>query len=688
MKAFASVRGGLCSITMGAEAQVIDVRHMTPVSDSVAHLLGGVLDDWEVVEGANRDAVLGAVRDRHYMTRAVANIEVCLIGVSKGLRLELLEEVEDLLKAKGAHDQVVAQLLRAPLVPSEDARGLVAECLAQGLGATGHALEEVTEAQPLIQRFADRWMSIAEREFDAIPGGRQQAWRMAVSSMAVLATLHANSYSEVEQSWAELAFRSSSPSERAFYARISKSVAHALFPNHQTAVGEQDIVALAAPSVDEKDRKAHRSRSGHENYQSVLRQVDAISVAVARGQDAQARKYLHDLVDAQVSDEGGAQYAVKSLCNIAQQCADMFRTDFEYECLETAIRIQPSDPWTLVQYADHHKRVGRFEDAIRYLEDAQALGPDRVVQSSLADVYVQMGRFDEGLSRYKNIPGWRTDPSLRQAVADVLRRRGDLDAALAEYHAVISDGMETNRTRAGIAEIAKRRGRLEEARELYEKIVAETKLDDRPAVVYRLALANVLVRMGAASEAYQILDEVVTACPFARQARAFRAAVVGLLGDGIKAIGSVPSLGRVTAVDEWVNDYIRGLLLLMLGRYNDAKDALLQNVDQRLLDSEAIAKLGLGAAVWYLRDQQGVENAARILDALPEMKDAFVDTIKAALQYHVAVSLRQATEIRCLSEGLAGVEDADVRGIVRAVEAGEWRVACELEVRVLLRLAA
>ena len=111
----------------------------------------------------------------------------------------------------------------------------------------------------------------------------------------------------------------------------------------------------------------------------------------------------------------------------------MFRTDFEYECLEAAVELDASDGWTLIQMADHYKRVGRFANAIAILEKAEACGEPRVARSSLADVYAQMGQFEDAIATYESIPDAETDGIVRGAKADVLRRWGYLHEAELEY---------------------------------------------------------------------------------------------------------------------------------------------------------------------------------------------------------------------------------------------------------------
>lgn len=687
MKASASIAGGLCVLDEGQRQQLVNVVDMSPMATETAHLVCGAIDDWEVVEAPDRETLLHEVRNRHLCVRGLANVEMCLIGVSPRLRTELLGEVEDLLKTLDAHGALAAMLLRAPLVSIDKLQDATKECLSEGFGATAALLEEVRESQPLLRRFADIWMSLSDQLFTALPGGRQQVWRMAVFFGSILETIRASTFDAVERTWAKLAFGVGLPAERAGIKVVSKAVAEAMFPGHRECRMAAERATDGEPKHFTKKRPERRL-GAQDARERAEKQINAIAAAVEKGHDAKAKRFLTDLVAAQMAYQGGEKYVVKSLCNIAKQCAEMFRTDFEYECLQTAITIKAGDGWTLVQLADHFKRVGRFDDAIETLRQATAFGEDLVAKSCLADVFVQMERFPEALDIYESIPGADQDRAIRQAKADTLRRWGHLDDAKHEYDRMIRDGLATHRTLAGQAEIAKQQGRLKEARDLYQQVLADEDLDESSLFVYQMAIANVLVRMGELTKAYRFTDEAVQKRPFSCQAVSFRAAVVGLLGRADKAIDDLPYVGQTNAFNEWVNGYVRGLLLLMLGRHSDARELLVRKVEDKFLDKDASAVLRLGAAVCFLKDRGGIENASQFLTDFPEMKDAFADTIRAALQYHVAVALGQDAEIARLEKQLMSVDDNDLRAMVMAIKRRDWTKAWKLEVRTLLRLAS
>jgi tetratricopeptide (TPR) repeat protein len=414
----------------------------------------------------------------------------------------------------------------------------------------------------------------------------------------------------------------------------------------------------------------------------------AIAEAVASGHDAKARQYVDELIASQTSHIGGAKHAVKSLCYVASQCADMFRTDFEYECLTRAVSLQPNDAWTLVQLADHLKRVGRFGEAIDLLNRAEGLGHTSVVRSSLADVRAQMREFEKAIEIYDSIPGGEFDEAIRCARADALRRWGRLDDASREYDRMFADGLGSHRVVAGKAEIAKRKGSLPESLDLYKSLLANGNLDNAARYAYLMGISNVLVRMGNLASAYEYLDAAVQMRPFSTHARAYRAAITGLLGKADEAIRELPSVGQTKAFNEWVGGYVRGLLLLMLDRHAAARGALVEKVDEKVLDNDASGLLRLAAAVFFLQKRGSIDEADALLCDVPAIGDAFADAVRSALQFHVAVALQHREDIARLEKGLLTEQDVDLRALTVAIKQRQWQAACRLEVRVLLRLAA
>jgi len=173
MKAFASNVGGLCVFEEGQQRHFVNVVDMSTVAPETAHLVCGAIDDWEVIDRPNREALLREVGERHRRARGLANLEVCLTGVSARLQKELLAEVDDLLKAIDARRQLEAMLLRAPLAAIDGLTVLINECLSEGFASTASLLEHVRESQPLLRRASRAKNRSCDRFFALALSSRQ-----------------------------------------------------------------------------------------------------------------------------------------------------------------------------------------------------------------------------------------------------------------------------------------------------------------------------------------------------------------------------------------------------------------------------------------------------------------------------------------------------------------------------------
>lgn len=665
---------------------------MALVSREFATMASGIAEDWEILEETDEESLLVLAILKYKCNRCLLNIESLLFGMPREIQAELFEEIEDALKLDGVVNFIRRNLLKAPLARTEKLQSLIYDALSDGFGATANLLNLVRESQPLLQRIVGRWLMISEEDFSPFQDGRTGIWRAAIENGAIVTTINAKDFSAVERAWNSLALGLSSPIERMALIRLAKAIAKQLFPTEDIA--KLDFTLL--PEEEDGDGSANgkrkwnsvKSYSPYSEFHKAMKQIDGIVIAISEGREQNAKAYIQELINDQTLIPGGEVHAVKSLCNIATHCVEMFRTDFEFECLDTAVRLMPSDGWTLVQLADHMKRVGKFDEAINLLTEAKKFGEVNIATSSLADVYVHMGRYQEALDIYDTVPDGEFDPIIRGAKADTIRRWGKLDEARREYEALIICGMGTDRVFAGQAEIAKLEGRLDESISLYQGLVNNKQIDQSALIIYKLALANVLVRNSQFKEAYCLADEVVQKRPFSRQARVFRAAIAGLLGRPQQAIDELRPMGTSHAFNEWINEYVRGLLMLMLNRNRDAKTALLKAVETKLITDHDKNVVRLGAAVYFLNDREGIAEAKLILNELPVSNDLFIEALKNIFNFHVAVSQNNLIAQEALRRHLAEIREPRLRELIVAIEGRNWRSACRIEVEMVLSLAA
>jgi len=644
------------------------------------------LDDWVSHEVSAVQELKGFVACEHDLLRARLDIESSLSYPPEEVLLELLDRVERSLKLGLPRTRLLSFLLRAPLRRREAPRDAAKRALAGGFAAVGGLLESLAEYQPRLSRIVGHWLELPELLFDGFPGGRYRLWSVGSASGALLSLVEAENRTRLAQ--AQLLIDEPAPSGRFAVQRVFAALAERVFPAERSHRLASD--ATEAPdSARDGFRTRARPQSNQIQFERALKQIDAIVGLVQRGRDSRARKFLRQLVNAQTVDPDGSGHAVKSLCNIAKQCAAMFRTDFERECLDAAMEISPDDGWTLVQFGDHLKRIGEYDDAIKALDAATATGERTIAQSAIADVYAQKGEYDPSLAIYRTLLQEQDDPQIRTAMADVLRRSGRFDEAEREYESLERIYGTMHRSVAGRAEIDKRCGRLESAIARYRSVLQGVGLDPKSVSVYRIALAGLLKQTGELHEAFQIVDELAQEYPFWQQPRILRAAIEGLLGRPADALEMVPHIVP-RAFGEWQQPYVRGLLLLLLERFDDARAELEENLNSSVVVGESRQILRLAAAVAFLQRRGGIDRASQLLAGLGELDDPYARYLADALRYHLAVANRDANASRDWEKSLhvlpRGYES--VRHAVAAIRDGRLNDAIRFEVQALLMLDA
>jgi tetratricopeptide (TPR) repeat protein len=690
----------LCSFTAGVllfpseEEQRPIIRYLGEdkgwSGSEVIHMLSAV-DDWELVESDDEQRLVQTCVSAHWLERGTSLAECMLAGVSSSLELEVLAYIDELLPTHLQAESLLDRLLIAPLREPERTRSLARVALGNGFASAGALFDKLYDLQPLLRRFADCWLRIPCEHFVGLSSTRENLWvHMAASGVLrkLLQTGEGDSFRSV---WNGLVFQEELPEGRKAIAAIGGLLAERLFltlgVRHERDVcsGEDDF------AEDEPESSARRTTDGAAAFQRVQKQVQAIVRAVAGGRDRKAARFLDELVKAQVQG-GGRQYAVKSLCNVAQQCADLFRMDFERDCLARAIEIDADDPWLLIQWGDHLKRVGDFEKAIQVLRKASVGRDQPVAVASIADVYVQQGRYGAAVEVYHTIDAWNRLPRVRTALADILRREGKIEEAMAEYDRILFDlSAETDRPIAGKAECARYRGDLDTALALYDSLIGRGDIDPRAAIVYQAAKCNILKQANRLEEAYVLADTIVQKAPFLMSARIQRGSILGLLGKVGRGLGDfrLPSEDLPRAFGLWIRLYYHGLLLLKQKRYRLARHQLVDRLESALLtgDNRVVARLGSALAFLYGKD---LAKASAALQGVSGAGDYFTRYIYNVLQLHISAARSDQARVNRIAEDLKQACDNDptIKNAVDCLRRRDFDTALQYEVELLLRIAA
>ncbi len=657
-----------------------------------AQYLYSAAQDWEEIEGTNANALLETAACEYWLERTVSLLRLAIDGLEESLETEVLEHVEELLSSRVSSEQVLYRLLVAPLADPSPSVALAKSALSHGFSAVAAILDELVDLQTLLHRLTDLWLGLPETAFSNFSESKEMIWATLVEKCGMKQLLKAGNRHGFTAKWNLLAFCFSAPQSRSGVSTLGQELSRRLFLHE----GQEERITVSPTEEAEPTPHKEQVVRDYETFKRVEKQIVAIAKAISEGHDAKAKRFLRQLIQEQTSFSGGESYAVKSLCKIAQFCADMYRMDFEVVCLDKARQLNPFDAWTLIQYGDHLKRVRKYDEALKAFEKAEKLGESVVAKSAIADVYSQQGDYERAILTYKAIPNFHDYFEVLTAIADNLRKMGRMEDAQEAYRELIDLAEERPkfvggeiRAQAGMAEIAKREGKLEDALQTYYGILAREDIDDRGKRMYKLSLCNVFKLMDKFDEAYAIVDEVIQQYPFAMEARFIRGSILGLLGREIKGLDDLPKSSVARSCREWLRRYYRGLLLFKLKRYEDAKKNLVEELTKAIASGEEKSILRMAAALCFLKEGQTPE-ADGILSEIPELYDCHAKYLSLVLKLHSATQKEDLARMNSLRERIAELQVVDARLDKAVVALGErnFSLALACETDALLKLAA
>lgn len=655
--------------------------------------------DWEQIEGSNIENVLKTARDKYWVERSVSLILFTLEGLEETLTLEILEHVQEIF-TKNQHyiDKTLDILLVAPLKQTTSAVSLSKLALSKGFPVIASLIDQLVELQPKIQGLTDAWLSIEEEEFGSLSETRQQIWTRVVKNCNLQQLLNATNLSEFSNNWNITAYHFHTPKSRSALSRLGKILSSKLYSVYDTE--RVDLIESHEDYPSDEEELKLQTERAEKVLERVNKQIITICKHVSKGEDYKANKYLQELIEEQTSYIDGEGYVVKSLCNIAQRSADMFRVNFESICLEKALSIKPDDVWTIIQKADHLKRIGKYNDAISILENLN-IGDNSqtsdVILSSIADVYSHQGKYDLAINKYKEIKHDMEVQLATNAIADNLRRKGDYPESRKLYQSILSKIKEGNiddydsgiRAQAGLAEIYKHEGNADQSIKLYKELINTYSLKEGDKPFYMMGYCNVLKMNEEYFTAYEIADDIVREYPFFRQASFMRASISGLIGKELEGLKDLPEIIDTPSHKKWINNYYRGLLLLGLNRFEDARINLVEEFSKTLASGEDKEILRMGAAVWYLKSNE-IEEADKLLLSVGDLYDYHIQYLSLVLNLHTAKIKNDQNKVLSITKAINKykIKDVNLEKAIDAIKNNNFTSAVEFETKALLKIAA
>jgi len=202
-------------------------------------------------------------------------------------------------------------------------------------------------------------------------------------------------------------------------------------------------------------------------------------------------------------------------------------------------------------------------------------------------------------------------------------------------------------------------------------------------------LCNVLKLMENFEDAFAVAAEVVQDYPFAMEARFIRGSILGLIGKELEGLKDLPEGGVSLSWREWLRPYYRGLLLLKLKRFADAKRSLVEKLSQAIVSGEEKAILRMAAALWFLHENELVK-VNEILSEIPPLTDCHVEYLSLVLKLHSATQQKDLSKMSSIREQIdkLNVVDAILEKAVVALREGDFALALLCETDALLKQAA
>ena len=189
-------------------------------------------------------------------------------------------------------------------------------------------------------------------------------------------------------------------------------------------------VDTAAPEP-EVVREEGRKKGVHQRYdrnvalKKVNVQKEWILARIRSGEVGRAWAGVADLEAFQLA-LGGAQYLVKSLCDLASAAKDMGLSQLQLQLVEKALQYDPADLWSLLQYAHGLLNNDRLAEALQVYERAINQHPGQVVaQTGRAEVLKAQGKLAEALAAFDGVIGtWPDNVVAQTGRAEVLKAQG------------------------------------------------------------------------------------------------------------------------------------------------------------------------------------------------------------------------------------------------------------------------
>lgn len=648
------------------------IEYSTPVAHWLSHV-----NDWASVSAESFGDITAALRESYHTRRLRKLIEYAIDGLSAQLTDDVLREIESLLEHGTQTEPALNLLLIAPLSDPNALVKLRKRAAHLACVATLGLIAEIEDNQPQLRRLSSAWLEFDFASILRIGVSPPKLWTVLATNGVIRQLLKAPDADRFRRAWNGALFQLKGMLDPQGLVAAGKAIATTMFAGYAS-------IPLAPMLPDEPEDPDPSTRRAVTSLRSVTLQIAGIEEEIKSGNDRKAEDFIRQLCDLQLSaGSDGAQYAVKSLCNVASKANTLCRTDWESKCLETALLHAPDDAFVLVQKGDLLKRLGQLGQAKDVLQKAIAIGAGEtleVAKSSLADVYATEGQFAIAREKYQEILGWQFSPIVQTALADILRREGLYDDAIAEFNRLLEPNPNNGRAYLGRAECFKQLGRYNAALRDYDQAELCSDETERDRAFRHLGRAHVLASLGRMLDAASELDKALEIRKFDSYGRLRREVYLAVARENCEQL--MNQLGStIEHVEEWQRHFLRGLVQLSgIAGTPNIREGLRElgsaTVDAEVEDSKrrlaaALSLLAIGntsGAVHKLTGAQ-FDGALRQVEYLLRLQAAVVSG-DSSERNRAVDQLRNAMEEspqvkRCVEIVLAGSPDRGIAAIAR-----------------------
>lgn len=527
MDALVSGQAGIAIFIYGNDTSYVTVDELSEESvcapSSVPYLLDGATDVLEF-KSIQKHAALGHLKQEWSYDRSL-HLALILLDPKEDIetRREAVDRLFDLLQQRETAERL-ENVLYSNLIPNVSAL-VEALDLTPAANPVSEMLYQVRANQDIIGLVRKTWEELPLDLFGGTPAKesfRRSATRSGIFRLLVKGVNEPSKFGLVSIEC--LRHLKSLPNYRAVLntwmtpfkpGRTSHVIVPPLVENHSSEQEESN-----------KPRHAEREVHGHESFENVKKQKQAITPLLTKGDIHNARKFIEDLIHTQLKS-GGARYATMSLCDLAQHAKNVFNHSMQLELAKRAAELCPEDGWAHGQVADAYYCLGQYDNAVAALDRASLWGESAFASAGRARILWGQGRLLEALAAYDQARrDFPNEATIWNGRAEVLRQMWRYEESLEAYTEAAARSSSNRVALCGRAAVLKDLGRFNESLDAYQ-----TAMDYFPQeVVARDGHADVLKEMGRLQDALEAYDRNVALSPEDSVARCGRAEVLRDMG--------------------------------------------------------------------------------------------------------------------------------------------------------------